>query len=416
MRFPYVEVEFETTGVIHDPGQAARVVDLVRSAGATDVLLLAHGWNNDITAARRLYERLASGLDELWSTASVGPGRSLAVVGLLWPAVCWADGEEVAGGGVALADEAAALAAAIQQRIEDGAAAARLVELAALLETSAGARQEFLDTLRGQLPRRAAEVDDEDPPPRMFVEGESERVYDQAGGPDLELDLGGADDATGGAAGLGVGSGGVLRRARNLLNLTTYYTMKDRAGRVGATGVGDLLVTLAAGAPQVRLHLAGHSFGARVVAAAANRHQSVHSVTLLQGAFSHHGFADNVDGRGRHGSFRGVLTSGRLTGPLVITHTRNDRAVGLAYAIASRLAGHDSAGLGDASDPYGGIGSNGALRTPEARSAGELLDVGGRYLFTPGQVYNLRADQFVGSHGDVTGRQVAYALLTAMTT
>ena len=53
----------------------------------------------------------------------------------------------------------------------------------------------------------------------------------------------------------------------NVLNFTTYYEMKARAGTVGKNGVGQLIDHLA---PQVeRIHLIGHSFGGRVVAAAA---------------------------------------------------------------------------------------------------------------------------------------------------
>ncbi len=60
------------------------------------------------------------------------------------------------------------------------------------------------------------------------------------------------------------------------------------------------------------------------------------------------------------------------------------------------------------------MGSNGAQRTPEAIPDGTLLDVGGRYQYAPKRVANLKADDFIRDHGDVTGQQVAYAILTAM--
>lgn len=440
MQFPYAEVEFTSTGAVADPTQLAAAVDMVASSGATDVLLLSHGWNNDMPAARRLYEGLMDNVAAVAPTVSSASGHRLAVIGLLWPSVKWADEDDIAGGGAAAGGEAEALVAAIRERIEDPAIAARLIELIPELETSAEAREEFLHGLRAQLPTGPARDSDasgtpgrtdEDPPPTSLVEGDAERVFDDAGGPDVDFDAperagGGAaldtpgagqpGDLVGGAARFGFDFGGALRKARNLLNVTTYYTMKDRAGKVGANGVAQLLDALSARAPQIRQHLAGHSFGARVVAAAAAQHPAVHSVTLLQGAFSHHGFAANFDGSGRNGFFRGVLASGRLTGPVLITHTRNDRAVGLAYAIASRLARQDSAGLGDAGDPYGGIGRNGALKTPEIfQPAGHLLEVGGDYAFKGGRIYNLEGGSFIRSHGDVTGRQAAYALLSAVT-
>jgi hypothetical protein len=51
---------------------------------------------------------------------------------------------------------------------------------------------------------------------------------------------------------------------------------------------------------------------------------------------------------------------------MIITHTRRDTAVGMAYAIASSVAGQASSAIGDADSPYGGLGSNGAQHTPEA--------------------------------------------------
>ena len=49
----------------------------------------------------------------------------------------------------------------------------------------------------------------------------------------------------------------------NLLNLTTYFEMKKRAGIVGQVGVAPLLDSLAS--QVARIHLVGHSFGGRVV-------------------------------------------------------------------------------------------------------------------------------------------------------
>ena len=100
---------------------------------------------------------------------------------------------------------------------------------------------------------------------------------------------------------------------------------------------------------------------------------------------------------------------------MVITHTRHDVAVGIAYAMASRIAGQQDSAIGDASSTYGGLGSNGAQHTPEAKdNAGTLKPVGEEYTFTAGKVYNLKADQFIKDHSDVTGHQVAYALLHAI--
>jgi hypothetical protein len=104
----------------------------------------------------------------------------------------------------------------------------------------------------------------------------------------------------------------------------------------------------------------------------------------------------------------------------VITHTRNDKAVGTAYPIASRINGVKAAALGDADDIFGGLGSNGtqtADTTPE-RVMATLLPVGQSYPFTNGAKsstpYNLKADDFIKGHSDIQKPEVAFALATAM--
>ena len=128
---------------------------------------------------------------------------------------------------------------------------------------------------------------------------------------------------------------------------------------------------------------------------------------LLQAAFSHNGLAEKFDGT-HDGAFRTVLQDRRISGPLLITHTKRDSAVGIAYPLASRIARQAAAALGDEGDPYGGIGRNGAQRTPEAVFK-TLGDLDAEYGFEPNKVYNLKADRFISGHSDVKGHQVAYA-------
>lgn len=73
--------------------------------------------------------------------------------------------------------------------------------------------------------------------------------------------------AHGGPAGLDI-LGGIRNAARNLLNYTTYCTMKQRAGTMGFGGLAPILAKVHT-APGLRLHLIGHRFGGRLVSAAA---------------------------------------------------------------------------------------------------------------------------------------------------
>src|SRR6185369_7988531 len=164
------------------------------------------------------------------------------------------------------------------------------------------------------------------------------------------LGHGGAAADEGGAAGLGDLLHGAVEGARNLLNFLTYYKMKNRAGLVGRRGLAPVLAQVAALPNAPRLHLVGHSFGARVVTSAVlgpeggdNNH--INTLVLLQAAFSHNSFAEHFDGP-RDGFFRAVVASSCVKGPIMITHTANDTAVGIAYALASRVSGQDAAAVG----------------------------------------------------------------------
>jgi predicted alpha/beta hydrolase family esterase len=203
---------------------------------------------------------------------------------------------------------------------------------------------------------------------------------------------------------------GATAAARRIANYATYYQMKARAGTVGRTGVALMLARIRERRPELPLHLVGHSFGGRLVAAAAaalEPSSTPVTMLLLQAAFSHNGFARKFDGE-HDGAFRTVIDERRVSGPIVITHTKNDNAVGVAYPLASRIAFDAAAALGDENDPYGGLGRNGAQRTQEA-TPGVLCDLDGSYTFTAGAIFNLRADKFIMDHSDVTKHQVTYA-------
>ena len=138
------------------------------------------------------------------------------------------------------------------------------------------------------------------------------------------------------------------------------------------------------------------------------------SLVLLQGAFSHNGLSADFDGT-RDGVFHKVLDEDRVKGPIAVTHTANDRAVGLAYAIASRLAGDNAAAVGDATDPFGGIGRNGALHVVPAKVVAAVLPAAGTALaLAPGKVTNLLADAWIHDHSDVRNAAAVWALRSAM--
>ena len=186
--------------------------------------------------------------------------------------------------------------------------------------------------------------------------------------------------------------------------------MKTRAGKVGANGVAKLIDSLPA---QVkRVHLVGHSFGGRVVtsAAAGSTTDRIASMSLLQTAFSHNGFSKE-----KNGFFRSVVDKKRVHGPIVVTHSVKDKAVGIAYPIASRLNGDTTSGLGDKNDKFGGLGRNGAQHMGAGEvNEGKLLATNGAYQFQPAVIFNLEADDRITGHSDITSKEVAHAIRSAM--
>jgi hypothetical protein len=449
--FPYGEVQFTKDGAIHDNAEVDEVIQLLATSGATDLFVIAHGWNNDMDDARRMYETFFQRLRQMLDDGKVADAatRTYAVLGLLWPSKRFAEQELTAGAAAGLeeADSDDALGRQVDlldQLFDEPGASAQLDEARQLiprLEDSAESQRRFAELIRGLLSPVAEDEEDAsttffDLPPADLMDRLGETFLsddlvpaagDGGGAAMLDADAAAGEPAAPGesavegelaAAGfLDLFRGGPRAAARNLLNFTTYYQMKDRAGRVGQGGAHEVLRRLRAAAPGLKLHLIGHSFGARLVTAMVvgppgQPANEVDTMSLLQGAFSHNGFALHWDGT-RDGLFRRMVTDRMVSGPVVITCTHNDQAVGVAYPLASRIARQVAQGLGDRDDPYGGLGRNGAQHTPEAVDA-FLLPAGQAYDLQSGRLHNLNADDFIANHSDICKNEVACAVLSAV--
>lgn len=440
--FPYVQLDFDDRGRPR-AGQLQTLLDTIDREHVTDLFVMSHGWNNDEREAHDLYNRLFTHIDAQRANVPVD-GRVFAVAGVIWPSKKFDAAEDDAGGAAAFGDGAAnrrleAQLDTLAATVRTAAARAQLVRAKALipkLDESATARRQFAELVLRQLPASRGEEGDRGPSDgklqslvaddtllssmgrRPLAPGSGE------GGGGGIARMGGAAaraaEPSGGTAGIGDIFGGIRGGAMSLLNLVTYYKMKDRAGIVGTTGLNPALRAIRERFPALRLHLIGHSFGGRVVtsavagASAATR-AHVDSLSLLQAAFSHHAFSERFD-RNKQGFFRSVVTDGCVRGPTIITHTRNDKAVGVAYALASRLAGQDAAALGDPNDRFGGLGSNGARDTAEAVDSPDLVKAGGPYAPAIGssRIHNLLADPFISGHSAIANADVAYAVMSAV--
>jgi len=431
--FAYLPVEFTKDGDVFKQPQVDAVLKLVGQSaqpnGLTDLFVISHGWNNDIPEAEGLYSSIFAKVDEVLAASNPASAnvraRRAAVVGILWPSKKFDEASLTAGGAASMGAKGPSDLTKSLDLLTSfmGTPAAtkslkRAAALAPTLANSLDARDEFVRIVRAFMPHDANSEEPVIADDLFTLDGD--QLLQRLSRPAHGASSGGAG---GGAAGLGDWIGKAVDGAKSLVNLVTYYQMKNRAGVVGEHGAYQLLRQIRAARPAdgdnaLRLHLIGHSFGCRLVTAATAGPANtpplpIDTLTLLQAAFSHYGFALAYDGT-HDGYFRRVVTDPtRVRGPMIITFTAKDKAVGLAYPIASRVARQIAAAMGDANDPYGGLGRNGAQKTPGVQTV-TLGDVGSTYTFATRGIYNLDSNAVIGGHSDLAHPEVAYAIVSAV--
>jgi len=439
--YPYFELEFDANGKPTDAKQLPALIDGLQKNKTTDLFVISHGWNNDEKDAHALYQELFNNVKAQEKNVDV-KGRTFAVAGIIWPSKKFDAAEDAPNAASigtghdrlgAQIDTLAAFLADAPGGAKHKKDLAHAKTLIPKLEKDAAARREFGETILALLPKTVGEEGG------WFINQKvggdmiaDDTFLKQLGSPPAKVAQSGGggatsmghkppphDDTFQGSAGLGDFFKGIVAGASNLLNYVTYYQMKDRAGVVGRAGVNQALQRLRADVPSVRIHLVGHSFGCRVVTAAVTGptpapNGFVNSMTLLQGAFSHYSFSAAFDDSKKPGFYRNLVTEHRVSGPIIITHTRADKAVGTAYAIASRAMRQIASAMGDKNDPFGGLGSNGAQKTAEARDI-SMPKAGAPFEqpLTKGSMTNLLADGLIASHSDVRNPNAAYAVLSA---
>src|SRR5438046_4214590 len=100
------EVEFRKDGTLLDEGQRSALLGGL--AGASNLLVMSHGWNNDKAEAGKLYDDFVKSLEDV-AAADIVSGfkdRRIVVARLLWPSKKFADRDLIPGGGAASATAA----------------------------------------------------------------------------------------------------------------------------------------------------------------------------------------------------------------------------------------------------------------------------------------------------------------------
>jgi hypothetical protein len=409
--FDFFPLVFDKDGTLDAQDEFKALVERARSGPATDAIFIAHGFRNDVGEATSLYTKFLTNFRAHLRAPQFRDltQRRFVVAGVYWPSKPFRESDGEDGEGTrGLQNPTLALADAKQQleELKAGAtpAQARSLDKAAALlpklEGNPKAQDRFVAHVLSIL--EGSRLDKTEGLPQIQKRSGSELL--------ARLDSEPAEGTRGFV-------GAIAGKVGQFLNLTTWYVMKDRSGTVGAKGVAPAVRALHKSVPSLRIHLVGHSLGGRLMTSCAKalctRPQvQPDSLTLLEAAFSHYGFSRD-NGQGTPGFFREVIDKRIVKGPLLSTFSAQDTVVGKAYAISSRLAGDNSREIGDASDQFGGIGRNGALKTEAAQS--KLLAPGMPYDYKLGVVNNLDGSGgLIKNHGDVTNAAVTYAFASAV--
>ncbi len=394
------------------------------AARVTDVFIISHGWQGNYDDAISQYDRWIGAANP----DSAGDGIRPFIIGVHWPSKAWSDRELKSAPSGLLADEPADDADAIT--VDEAVA-----EYAADFGDSPEVREALTTVLEYAAeidPQQDAADDDELPSDVADAYRVLAAATDAEDSEEPLLGSGWDPDAAFGEAVQEQQDDGLLgegwfRKLREAvltpLRQLTFWHGKNQAREFGERGAADLLRAVMAASP-ARVHLMGHSFGTIVVSSAVRGPgktpvpppRPVSSLFLVQGAVSLWAFSDDVPdsvGGGR-GYLADVVTARFVSGPIVVTRSKWDYAVGKFYPLAVGVAGPYL--LGDDLPKYGGIGTfgiRGVKRTvelaalePRSRSDDD---------FVGGTVYNIDASKVIaklsgasGAHNDLAHSELSW--------
>jgi hypothetical protein len=410
----YYEVDFNADGTLDTAtgGGDGGLPAAVAGGGITDLFVFAHGWNNGVDSARDLYQAmfglLAAQLGEHLSSS--------AAVGVIWPSLLFPDDDP--DNAPAVPSSGAQLAAAFTPAFPGQQQ--QLATLGQLLDQQPqdpNKLTEFHQLATSLVTTPPQSVEDSGEAALLTANTATAFGHAAAMAPKIHTS----------AQGIGNPFAGLWAGAREVLRTLSYYEMKNRAGVVGQRGLGPLLAGLTSPGGPPRIHLMGHSFGARLVSyslAGLRESQTaaaspIKSLTLIQGAFSHFTFSSSLMFDPSEAG--GLAPDGnRVDGPRLATFSSADRAVGWWYPAASMLAGQDSESATDLVYRWGAMGHDGYQQNPTPTTV-LLAPQGKPYDFQPGGYYCLDANAvicanqspFSGAHSDIRHPEVLWAVVSA---
>jgi hypothetical protein len=423
--FDYALISFDSAGGERtEPiGKVSeKFIESVSEKKPTDIFFFSHGWKGDLPAAEEQYDLWIGSLAKQ-IVASSASGIKPMFCGLHWPSLPFGD-EEFRKSGTAAAGPMEGMGPDLYSTYfsrlgakEDLAKPLRTVVDQAKQDVYPDEMSDEVEDAYYQLdsslglgnagPAGAPDSDREGFNPRLMYQRSTEASFD-------EVNL----------------FSGILAPLRQL----SYWRMKARARDIGESGMHMLLLRLqeVTATSKTRIHLMGHSFGTIVVSSMISGPANgtelirpVDSVSLVQGAVSLWSFSPKIEvGRGGRGYFANLLQKKWVSGPIITTQSRFDKAVCTLYPIAGHISGSPDfkVGIDDVALPeIGAIGQYGIRGVPQYDvSNAQMLAEGKTYSFSKGAIFNLESSEFIchgdgisGAHSDIAGPEVSQAILAA---
>ena len=411
---PFYVIQFDEHGNCTSPAALDHLVETSKTK--TDVFLFSHGWNNDWDAATNRYDRFVQRFVNVRSQQWNPPSRTFApvLVGVFWPSTALVApserGPDIAAGGlsdpdvVALADVLEPDKKARFLRIVAEPSGADAAELAAMLAP-------LLSDSTDELGSDGGPVSSEE------LLAVWEAVADQGRSESGQAPGGFIADgpqAPGGVLAEPAAAGwNPIQLIRNGIRATTVLLMKDRAGRVGGTGVAQMLHRLADASTETRISLAGHSYGAKVVLSAVCNgpapSRKVDSVLLLQPALSCYAFTSDLEGK--PGGYRPAFDRVRL--PIITTYSGHDAPLTKVFHLAVRRQSDlaEAVIAGQPPSKFAALGGYGPQGVDAEWTS--MPAVGEPYPLSTGhRIVAVDGTRYIESHGAVETPETAWALLS----
>jgi hypothetical protein len=466
----YFKLFFDAQGYPQDSTNQAAVIDaLVNSATpVTDLWILAYGWNNDLVSGTQTYDTWVARMQEVHKEKFQNPAYNPRFLGIYWPS------KALIG---TIMKQAASSTTTTSDDTTGGGAGEFEMGGDSLTQPAPGPgavaytedRDRFISEYRPVMDPEGIYGDDYDrdfsrlytlmsqaQPPTDQQIRDFVKILKKYETPDPHSDP--IERQNIGSVPVEVVVNQLKESQRyesfsahdalqKLFGAFSFWKMKGRAAIVGENGVYRFLVAVKQAFHQygqrVRIHLLGHSFGAKLVTAAVYpaaqardaERPFVNTLVLLLGAFSQFSFSKNIPVvAGAAGHYAAILDRGVVANPVLAIYSRYDSANKFFYPLGMRFAlpsqRFEMGNLDDTAetytpskDPFGALGANGIQGLDEKYRAINMLSRKEPYIWsdlTGISCLNVDGQQFInqgslpaGAHND-TGHYEIFYLALAM--